>query len=581
MPGKNRKSRRQRKKSAGRLKALIYLAALALIAAVAGRLIYSHFDGNNEYKNLNEWFEVSGDEIKLYLDEVVEQEYKGLYYEGNVYLPYEYVYQNINERFYWNEDEKLLSYTLPEEVLDFNSDTLIDTDEAEKKIPAFTVKADDAYIALPLIEKYTNIQDTSFAGDGETAKRIFLVHGGTTAQRGTIKHSTRLRTAADKKAPILTDLKKKEQVTVVETHEEWTRVIAQNGLAGYVKNTSLSYTEGADTLTYPDTYEEPEVKHIEMDEKIVLGWQAIHNQAANANLDSLYANTGGAINVIAPGWLQINSADGGLTDFSSTEYIEKAHAKGLKVWAVVDNVNQPGGIKDFSTGSFFGDTAKRRGFIKTLMQKAADYGYDGLNLDFEAIPQEAGRSYSQFFRELSVECRKNGITLSIDNYVPYSYNEHYNLKEQGVFADYVIIMGYDEHTGGDIGPVASIGFTEYGISETLKNVPKEKIIEGVPLYTRVWRTNDGNVSSEAMGISESEQYVSDNGMALSWDEEAGSYYCETTIGTGQIQLWLEENASLKLKVDKIKEYDIAGLAAWRLGLEPSDIWEVLDLNSKK
>ena len=581
MPGKNRKSRRQRKKSAGRLKALIYLAALALIAAVAGRLIYSHFDGNNEYKNLNEWFEVSGDEIKLYLDEVVEQEYKGLYYEGNVYLPYEYVYQNINERFYWNEDEKLLSYTLPEEVLDFNSDTLIDTDEAEKKIPAFTVKADDAYIALPLIEKYTNIQDTSFAGDGETAKRIFLVHGGTTAQRGTIKHSTRLRTAADKNAPILADLKKKEQVTVVETHEEWTRVIAQSGLAGYVKNSSLSYTEGADTLTYPDTYEEPEVKHIEMDEKIVLGWQAIHNQAANANLDSLYANTGGAINVIAPGWLQINSADGGLTDFSSTEYIEKAHAKGLKVWAVVDNVNQPGGIKDFSTGSFFGDTAKRRGFIKTLMQKAADYGYDGLNLDFEAIPQEAGRSYSQFFRELSVECRKNGITLSIDNYVPYSYNEHYNLKEQGVFADYVIIMGYDEHTGGDIGPVASIGFTEYGISETLKNVPKEKIIEGVPLYTRVWRTNDGNISSEAMGISESEQYVSDNGMALSWDEEAGSYYCETTIGTGQIQLWLEENASLKLKVDKIKEYDIAGLAAWRLGLEPSDIWEVLDLNSKK
>lgn len=574
MPRQDGKSRRRKKKSEGKFTVILVLAALALICAAAGRLLYYRFGPSNEYKNLNEWFEVSGDEIKLYLDGAAEQEYKGILYDGNAYLPYEYVYQSINERFYWNEAERLLSYTLPDMVLDFDSDTKMSDGE-----PAFITKENTTYIGLSLIEKYTNIKGTTFTDSTEAAKRIFLNHGGTTVEIGHIKHNTKLRTAADKKAPILTDLKKGEQVTATEAHKDWTRIVTESGFAGYVKNSRLSYSEGTETLTYPDTYKEPEVAYSTMDEKVVLGWQAVHNLSANANLDSIYENTGGAINVIAPQWLQIDSADGGLTDFTSTEYIEKAHEMGLKVWAVVDNVNQTGGINDFNTGEFFGDTEKRRGFIKKLIQKAVNYGYDGLNLDFEAIPTESGYSYVQFLRELSVECHKNKITLSIDNYVPYSYNEHYNLGEQGVFADYVIIMGYDEHTGSDIGPVASIGYTEYGITEALKEVPKERVIEGIPLYTRVWRTNDGKVSSEAMGISKSEQYVSDNGMTLSWDEEAGSYYAETMIGTGQIQLWLEENTSLKLKVDKIREYDIAGLAVWRLGLEPADVWKELDLNA--
>ncbi len=599
MPRQKVKSRRKKKKSAGIFTIILVLTALALISAAAGRLFYYRFGPNNEYKNLNEWFEVSGDEIKLYSDGEAEHEYKGLLYEGNVYIPYEYVYQSINERFYWNESESLLSYTLPDKVLDFDSDAKLsdvaDTEDnyvsgtetenpensAEKEItaPVFITRENLTYIGLSLIEKYTNIRGTAFTAGTETAKRLFLNKGGTTVEIGHIRHNTKLRTAADKKAPILVDLKKGEQVTVTDVHENWTRIVTESGFAGYVKNSKLSYSEGTETLTYPDTYKEPEFTYSTMDKKVVLGWQAIHNLSANANLDSIYENTGGAINVIAPQWLQIDSADGGLTDFTSTEYIKKAHAMGLKVWAVVDNVNQTGGIKDFNTEEFFGDTKKRRNFIKTLVQMALDYGYDGLNIDLEAVPREAGYSYTQFFRELSVECHKNKITLSIDNYVPYSYNEHYNLNEQGVFADYVIIMGYDEHTGSDIGPVASIGYTEYGITEALKNVPKERIIEGIPLYTRVWRTNDGKVSSEAMGISKSEQYVSDNSLTLSWDEEAGSYYAETMIGTGQIQLWLEENTSLSLKVDKIRQYDIAGLAVWRLGLEPADVWKELDLNA--
>ena len=54
---------------------------------------------------------------------------------------------------------------------------------------------------------------------------------------------------------------------------------------------------------------------------------------------------------------------------------------------------------------------------------------DGINLDIEQVPVEAGEDYVEFVRELSIELTKVGCKLSIDTYVPYAYNKHYDLKE--------------------------------------------------------------------------------------------------------------------------------------------------------
>ena len=100
---------------------------------------------------------------------------------------------------------------------------------------------------------------------------------------------------------------------------------------------------------------------------------------------------------------------------------------------------------------------------------------NGFNLDFESLKSSAGPHYVQFIREMSVSCRQKGLVLSVDDYVPAVYSAFYNRKEQGIVADYVIVMGYDEHfAGGDAGSVASISYVENGITGTLKEVPKEK-----------------------------------------------------------------------------------------------------------
>ena len=148
------------------------------------------------------------------------------------------------------------------------------------------------------------------------------------------------------------------------------------------------------------------------------------------------------------------------------------------------------------------------------------------------------------------------------------------------FADYVIIMGYDEHTAGseEAGSVASIGYVRSGIEKTLEEVPKERVINAVPFYTRVWEESGPNLSSRALGMKDAAEYVENEGIELAWDDETGQYYGKKVTDTVTLEIWQEDARSIRLKVDAIKEYGLAGVGAWRLGYEPSEIWDEMQLN---
>ena len=216
------------------------------------------------------------------------------------------------------------------------------------------------------------------------------------------------------------------------------------------------------------------------------------------------------------------------------------------------------------------------------MDDAEEYGFDGYNLDFESLKESAGPHYIQFVREMSAACRNNGLILSIDNHVPAAYNQFYDRTEQGIVADYVIIMGYDEHyAGGDPGSVASLDYVKNGILDTLEEVPKEKVINAVPFYTRVWtEMDDGTVTSEAMGIERAQNWIEENQVELYWQDSLGQYFGECAVEGGSQYLWMEEERSLGLKMDLIRENDLAGVACWKLGFEPEEIWDVITWNQE-
>ncbi|MBR5360165.1 MAG: SH3 domain-containing protein, partial [Lachnospiraceae bacterium] len=388
--------------------------------------------------------------------------------------------------------------------------------------------------------------------------------------QATISKDNAVRLKGGVKSPILREVSKGEQVIILDRMETWTKVKTDDSLMGYIENKYLE-NENQITPSPKSDYVEPEYTSIHRDYKINLAWHAIYTQSGNDSFEEYTSGTKG-INVISPTWFSLTDNDGNFTSFADSSYVNRAHSQGMEVWALLDNFNT-----SVNTAELMSYTSKREKLINNLISELLRVGADGINLDFEQISYEAGEHYVEFIREISVACRANNLVLSVDNYVPRESTTHYNRKEQGIVADYVIIMGYDEHWGGGgvAGSVASLPYVLDGIEQTLREVPSEKVINAVPFYTRVWKTNGGEVTSEALGMDAAAQFVKDNGIETEWDDQCCQYYGEKTMNGILYQVWLEDNESIAAKLSVMDSHNLGGVAEWKLGFENKSVWDVI------
>ena len=542
------------------------LVAVGLIILIAvgfvGFQVLDRYMPTKERVDLAEAYDVSGDETAI-LYNYERQEQTGIYENGQTYLPVSWVNDHINERFYWDSTENLLVYALPDQIVYADAET-----KGSNGAPLLLVKDDEVYLTLGLIANYTDVQIQTFdSGEG----RRVLINDWGTRNIARVKKNGSLRVKGGVKSKILTDLAKDDTVTVLDTMEKWSQVASSDGNIGYVENKRLA---AAESQKFSGNFTAPVYKNTRMSGKIVLGWHQVTSQDGNNTFDSIVAKTKG-MNVISPTWFSLTDNNGNYKSLASTDYVTKAHAKGLQVWALIDNFSA-----DVQTETLLASTSTRRKLIDSLIADAEKYDLDGLNLDFESLKTEAGVHYIEFIRELSIPCRQKGIVLSVDNYVPARYNSFYNLKEQGIVADYVIMMGYDEHfAGGEPGSVSSISYVKNGISGMLEDVPKEKLINAVPFYTRLWiEAGDGSIISKAMGIADAKKWVDNNQVELTWQADTAQYYGEKQTNDGAQFLWMEEERSLKEKMNVVRQNDLAGVACWKLGFEDSAAWDSIQWN---
>ena len=153
-------------------------------------------------------------------------------------------------------------------------------------------------------------------------------------------------------------------------------------------------------------------------------------------------------------------------------------------------------------------------------------------------------------------------------------------------------MAYDEHyNGSDEGSVASIGYVQQGIADTLEEVPAEQVILGIPFYTRVWEltpVDESNpsddeaanergytISSEAVGMSEVDTRVAANEVTLQWLDDCGQYYAEYEYDGKTYKIWVEDQKSIGEKLDVMKDNHLAGASFWKLGYEKNTIWDTI------
>ena len=585
-PARRKQSKRRRRRNLIiKMSLVIILAVLAVIAA----FVWKRYSPTKEKYDLNKYYGIEQEgQVAITVDNQVVEPH-GMVSDGKVYVQYDVVRNYINSRFYWDPNENVLLYTLPNDMVTVEVGSKDYSVSKEKKSEDYVIlktEGSTAYIALDFVQQYTNIEYELY----DDPSRVMIISDWGETTVATVKRDTQVRYQGGVKSPVLTELNKKDEVTIIESEENWKKVRTKDGFIGYVKNNALKKEE---TKTISRDFEEQEFNSITKDYTINMAWHNVTNSDANSTVLQRIAESKG-LTTIAPTWFHVSDTDGNLDSIASADYVNYAHQSNIEVWAAVRDFD--GGISSYEESyEVLSYTSKRENLINQLISEALRVGIDGINVDFEKISEECGEHYIQFIRELSVRCRQNGIVLSVDNYVPKGYNMQYDRKEQGIVADYVVIMGYDEHFSGspEAGSVSSYNFVKEGIEETLKEVPAEKIISGIPFFTRLWeetpktdeelKEQEGtdqaeytmNVTSQALDMASAQAKVAEAGAEITWDEETQQNYANWTVENTTYEIWLEDEQSIEPKLKLMKDNKLAGTAAWALGQESSEVWNLI------
>ena len=560
------RSRKQKKRRTG---SVIILIVLLLLLGLGGWKVYRVIGPNTEQADLLDLFGVNEEQTAIMYNYEL-QKASAIQENGQAYLPYDWVQTILNGRFFWDEDEHLMVYVLPGQIV------RMDSRSAGADGKRSVIEAEGRpWLSAEIIREYTDVRIEEFFDRG--VSRVFVTTPDYYDEEVCgVRGKTVLRTRTSYKGFVITEIAKGEKLRIVPEHpnsvpsEDWQRVMTPDGFTGYVRKSRLYEAEPSG---YQSGFRKPDYGWTQAEKTpVVLGWHQVTNKDANRYLAGLTAAAKG-LTVVSPTWFSLRGNEGLYECYADASYVDTAHEKGMQVWALIENLDD-----SVTLGTLLKKTAVRRKLIAQLMADAEFYGIDGINVDFEYLRNDAAKVYLEFIRELSVSCREKGLVLSVDVPNAASYNTHYGREELAVFCDYVINMGYDEHTAGDApGSTSSLPFFRDGLERTLTEVPAERLVAGLPFYTRAWTVDgDGAVSSEALSMAGAKTWIEKYNLPMQWNPDLGQSTGTAKGENGTVRsIWLEDGDSMKERMEAVREYGTAGIACWRLGFEEESIWKIL------
>ena len=373
-------------------------------------------------------------------------------------------------------------------------------------------------------------------------------------------------------------IEKGDNVTIIpkKTDEEngWTKITTENGKIGYVKTSTLANTKKIrDNFTIE--------KQIQGNVSLVWEYFSKYGKAPQRTeqIDG--------INVVAPTFFSLATSEKGAivanVGQAGQNYINWAHSNGYKVWPWVANEATNKEEKDF-TSSILNDYKSREKLINSILAAVEMYNLDGINLDFENMYESDKDAYTRLVIELAPRLKELGKVLSVDVTAPDGspdWSLCFNRNVIGDVADYIIFMAYDQHnnSSSEAGTVAGYDWVEANIKKFLgqEGVKPEKIILAMPFYTRLWNITDGGLSSSAVDMKSQATLIPDDAK-ITWDDSLKQNLAEYEKNGKSYKVWMEDEQSLKYKLELVKKYNLAGGAFWRKGQEIDSVWKLIKEN---
>lgn len=430
---------------------------------------------------------------------------------------------------------------------------------------ASTVIEKDGKIYIPFSELAQNVYNVEIEHK-ESTDRVVIDSLDRELKKADSKKNVKVKYKAKKFSKTLAKVKQGEKIVVISQDEKWSKIRTENGIVGYVKNKTIA------NLTYVRENME-ETKQINGKVNLVWDYYSEYAKAPNRSEENIEG-----VNVLSPSFFYLEKgSDGKVSENVKQEgkdYIEWAHNNGFKVWPIVSNNSYL-----TTTEGILNDYTKRRKLEDEIIRVTEEYNIDGINLDFENMNQEDKDMYSRFVIELAPRLKDLGKTLTVDVTAPDGSETWSLCFDRDVLAnvsDYIVFMAYDQYgTGGNKeGTTAGYNWVENNVNKFIgqEAVAKEKIILGIPLYTRLWKEDGGKITSKVVNIKDVESTLPSD-IQKKWDEELKQNYVEYTDGSAIYKMWIEDEKSITEKIGLAKKYDLAGIAFWEKDREYDGFWQ--------
>ena len=327
-------TKRKRKRRVG---LMILLLIILGIAAIAGAFLWKKYSPSKERMDVKKYYGIENDsQMAITVDDQIVEPH-GMISDGKAYVQYEVVRDYINSRFYWDANENKLLYTLPTDIVTVEIGSKDYSVSKEKKSEDYVIlktEGNTTYVALDFIQQYTNIDYEVY----DSPNRVMITCDWGKKQVATVKSDTQVRYRGGVKSPIVTDVKKKDEVIVLENEQNWKKILTKDGYIGYVKKNALKNEK---TKNVTRDFTEPEYTSIKKDYTINMAWHNVTNSTANSGLQQRLADSKG-LTTIVPTWFHVKDTEGNLESIASTDYVNYAHQAGLEVWAAIRDFD--GGI---------------------------------------------------------------------------------------------------------------------------------------------------------------------------------------------------------------------------------------------
>ena len=430
---------------------------------------------------------------------------------------------------------------------------------------ASTVIEKDGKIYIPLSELAQNVYNVEIEHK-ESTDRVIIDSLDRELKKADSKKNVKVKYKAKKFSKTLAKVKQGEKIVVISQDEKWSKIRTENGIVGYVKNKTIA------NLTYVRENME-EAKQINGKVNLVWDYYSEYAKAPNREGENIEG-----VNVLSPSFFYLEKgSDGKVSENVNQEgkdYVEWAHNNGFKVWPMVSNNSYL-----TTTEGILNDYTKRRKLEDEIIRVTEEYNIDGINLDFENMNKEDKDMYSRFVIELAPRLKDLGKTLTIDVTAPDGSETWSLCFDRDVLAnvsDYIVFMAYDQYgTGGNKeGTTAGYNWVENNVNKFIgqEAVAKEKIILGIPLYTRLWKEDGGKITSKVVNIKDVDSTLPSD-IKKKWDEELKQNYVEYTDGSATYKMWIEDEKSIAEKIGLAKKYDLAGIAFWEKDREYDGFWQ--------